>query len=73
MISLSHLAASIRKETEVQVFGEHVLLNVFTPGKSGGFGCCMCRFEYLYQKLKPNYTISTVNNSNCEQETWKPT
>ena len=53
MISFSDTTASIRKDTEVWVSGEHILLEVFTPGDYGGFGCRhVSFFEYLYQKLK---------------------
>ena len=49
MISFSDMAASIRKDIEVQVFGEHILLEVFTPGDFVGFGCRHVSFlEYLY-------------------------
>ena len=70
MISFSDTAASIRKDTEVRVFGEHILLEVFTPGNFGVLDVDMCRFEYLYQNLKLNYIVSTVINSNCEKATW---
>ena len=70
MISFSDTIASIRKDIEVRVSSEHILLEVFTLGDSGGFGCRhVSFFEYLYQKLKLNYTVSIVINSKCETTT----
>ena len=52
MISFSDSATSIRKDTEIWLFGEHVFLKVLTPGKSGGFGCRHVQFQILVPEIK---------------------
>ena len=68
MISFSDTTASIRKDTKIRVSSEHILLEVFTPSDSGGFGCHhVSFFEYLYQKFK-NELYSKHSNQFKMQE-----